>query len=151
MTSSLDLQLRLRNYYHKIPPLIRPSPEQLESFQSSSKREQLDRIIDREERLSRFRHTKLQRCEMPYIDILCSGEYLLVTRSLHGRFRVPDDPHSGPVEDGFTLMLPEKGRILEQGKVGLDGYRDWTVDVGQELADIGARSDENLIAVAVFP
>jgi hypothetical protein len=52
------------------------------------------------------------------------------------------------VEDGFTVMIPEQGRA--KGKEGLEGYRDWTVDVGGEIADIGVRSDEDLIVIATF-
>lgn len=51
------------------------------------------------------------------------------------------------MEDGFTVMVPEAGR--EKGKNGLEGYRDWTVDVG-EIADIGMRADEDMIVIAKF-
>lgn len=73
---------------------------------------------------------------------------MIITRSLHGRFRVPDVPESGPVEDGITVMVPEAGR--EKGKNGLEGYREWTIDVGGEIADIGVRSDEDMIVIATF-
>lgn len=86
---------------------------------------------------------------MPYIDVLCSGDYMVITRSLHDRFRIPDVPESGPVEDGFTVMVPEAGR--EKGENGMEGYRDWTVDIGGEIADIGVRSDEDVIVIATFP
>lgn len=87
---------------------------------------------------------------MPYIDVLCSGDYMIITRSLHSKFRIPDVPESGPVEDGFTVMLPDPEARKEEGKPGLEGYRDWTVDVGEEIADIGVRSDEDMIVIATF-
>lgn len=74
---------------------------------------------------------------------------MVITRSLHSKFRIPDVPESGPVEDGFTVMVPEPGRT----KTGTDimgGYKDWTVDVGGEIADIGVRSDEDMIVIATF-
>jgi hypothetical protein len=97
---------------------------------------------------------------MPYIDVLCSGDYTIVTRCLSGRYRQEGNIESGQVEDGYTVMVPRdstEGNAAEEEHVEggnptrrdrLEGYSQRTVDVGEEIADIGVRADEDLIIVA---
>jgi hypothetical protein len=104
---------------------------------------------------------------MPYIDVLCSGDYTVVTRCLSGRTKVEGVPESGPVEDGYTVMVPLEGQEGIAGKTEEDvqenedegerkarrvlkGYAQRTVDVGGEIADIGVRADEDLIVLATI-
>jgi hypothetical protein len=103
---------------------------------------------------------------MPYIDVLCSGDYTVVTRCLSGRLKTEGVPESGPVEDGYTVMIPNvgsqglpAGEDEEEGggsgskrkaRRGLEGYAQRTVDVGGEIADIGVRSDDDLIVLATI-
>jgi len=78
---------------------------------------------------------------------------------LSGRYRQEGNVESGQVEDGYTVMVPrdtvdllEDEEEVEGGnpkrKDRLEGYSQRTVDVGEEIADIGVRADEDLIIVA---
>jgi hypothetical protein len=99
---------------------------------------------------------------MPYIDVLCSGDYTIVTRCLSGRYRTEGIVESGQVEDGYTVMVPRDSneqRVVEEDedkdgketskrKDRLEGFAQRTVDVGEEIADIAVRADEDLIIIA---
>jgi hypothetical protein len=99
---------------------------------------------------------------MPYIDVLCSGDYTIVTRCLSGRYRTEGVVESGQVEDGYTVMVPRDSneqRVVEEDedkdgketskrKDRLEGFAQRTVDVGEEIADIAVRADEDLIIIA---
>ena len=100
---------------------------------------------------------------MPYIDVLCSGDYTVVTRCLSGRYRQEGNIESGQVEDGYTVMVPRDPKLEVDGeseeeveggnpkrKDRLEGYSQRTVDVGEEIADIGVRADEDLIIMATI-
>lgn len=100
---------------------------------------------------------------MPYIDVLCSGDYTVVTRCLSGKYREEGNVESGQVEDGYTVMVPrdpiepveEQEEQEEDGdrpkrRDRLEGYVQRTVDVGEEIADIGVRADEDLIIIATI-
>jgi len=100
---------------------------------------------------------------MPYIDVLCSGDYTIVTRCLSGKYREEGNVESGQVEDGYTVMVPrdptepveEQEGQEEEGdrpkrRDRLEGYVQRTVDVGEEIADIGVRADEDLIIIATI-
>jgi hypothetical protein len=99
---------------------------------------------------------------MPYIDVLCSGDYTIVTRCLSGRYRTEGVVESGQVEDGYTVMVPRDSneqRVVEEDedtdgketskrKDRLEGFAQRTVDVGEEIADIAVRADDDLIIIA---
>jgi hypothetical protein len=162
ITCSPSIQLLLRNYYHQLPPISYPSASQRNYLTRTPKKRQLDDLLDREERLSRFKHTKFQRCAMTYIDVLCSGDYTIVTRCLSGKYREEGNLESGQVEDGYTVMVPrdpsdtvDEEEEDEEGdrpkrKQLLEGYAQRTVDVGEEIGDIAVRADEDLIIIATI-
>lgn len=83
---------------------------------------------------------------------------------MSGRYRQEGNIESGQVEDGYTVMVPretldgsEPSAIVEEEdfeggnprrRDRLEGYSQRTVDVGEEIADIGVRADEDLIILA---
>lgn len=46
-----------------------------------------------------------QRWTSQYVDVLCSGDYVVITRALAGKQRLEGVPEMGLMEDGWSVMV----------------------------------------------